>query len=337
MRIWFNRGFSLAPIAKAMMAADPTLEVFVSTGAGLPIYEGPTQTWVEPKLDDQAYLDWVCSQITEHAIDVFVPTARRHLFASADMPCKVHLPADIPTLDLLEDKFLFAKELEADEIHLPTICAQTKGELVEILAEFRAAYPDIDPCVKPRLGVNGHGFWTLSKTVSPLAHLMNPDARRIREDLFIAALAAEEEEERVIRPLVLMPFLPGPEVSFDVLAHRGAILKYVARTKEGTRQRLQTSHPLEAAAKALVDRFSLHGIVNVQFRRAEDASWKALEINSRPAGGSVYGEPFGTQLIGDWGGLLSGRLAPEQVSKPTLDLNLEMATGLRELSSKRAA
>ncbi|MPS67213.1 MAG: ATP-dependent carboxylate-amine ligase [Novosphingobium sp.] len=336
MRIWFNRGFSLAPIAKAMMAADATLEVIVSTGLGLPIYEGPTETWVEPKLNDEAYLEWVRTQIEEQAIDLFVPTARRHLFASADLPCKVHLPADLATLDLLEDKYLFAQELSEGEIHLPTISVQTKDELAALLNEFRAAYPDIDPCVKPRMGVNGHGFWTLSKTASPLAHLMNPDARRIREDLFLAALAAEEDD-RILRPLVLMPFLPGPEVSFDVLAHQGSILKYVARTKEGTRQRLQTSHPLESAARELVQRFSLHGIINVQFRRAEDGSWKALEINARPAGGSVYGEPFGTQLIGDWGGLLSGRLTPGQVSTPNIDLDLEMSTSLRDPSARLAA
>lgn len=336
MRIWFNRGFSLAPIAKAMMIADPSLEVIVSIGAGMSVYEGPTQTWIEPKLDDQAYFDWVCSQISEHEIDVFVPTSRRHLFVSAAVPCTVHLPADIATLDLLEDKYLFAMELADEEIHLPTASAQTKDEMVVLLAKFRAAYPDIDPCVKPRTGVNGHGFWTLSKTAAPLAHLMDPDTRRIREDLFLAALAAEEND-RMLRPLVLMPFLPGPEVSFDVLAHHGRILKYVARTKDGTRQRLQTSHPLEKATSTLVNRFSLHGIINVQFRRADDGSWKALEINTRPAGGSVYGEPFGTHLLGDWGGLLSGRLTPEQVSRPNIDLDLEMSTTLRNLSSQLAA
>src|SRR3546814_11150225 len=46
-RIWFNRGFSLAPIAGLMRAADPTLDVFVSVSQQSVHYTGPTETWIE--------------------------------------------------------------------------------------------------------------------------------------------------------------------------------------------------------------------------------------------------------------------------------------------------
>src|SRR3546814_4520644 len=42
-RIWFNRGFSLAPIAGLMRAADPTLDVIVSVSQPSVHYTCPTE------------------------------------------------------------------------------------------------------------------------------------------------------------------------------------------------------------------------------------------------------------------------------------------------------
>jgi hypothetical protein len=100
MRIWFNRGFSLAPIAKAMMAADTELEVFTSVAKSRPVYTEGHDTWVEPTLDDEAYVAWVRNQIIENGIDLFIPTRHRKLLADIALPCAVHLPADIATLEL---------------------------------------------------------------------------------------------------------------------------------------------------------------------------------------------------------------------------------------------
>jgi hypothetical protein len=87
MRVWFNRGFSLAPIAKAMMAADQTLEILVSVGVGKPAYPGPTETFDEPDLEPEAYVLWAMKQIVERNIDLFVPTRYRAHFYRQDMPC----------------------------------------------------------------------------------------------------------------------------------------------------------------------------------------------------------------------------------------------------------
>lgn len=330
MRIWFNRGFSLAPIAKAMMAADPTLEVVISVGENMPVYAGTHETWVERSLDDEAYVDWVRKQIVENDIDLLIPTHRRKLLASIELPCAAHFPADIDTLELLEDKFAFANAVAGEAFHLKTFNIASAADLEATLTLFAALFKDTSPCVKPRNGVNGHGFWRLT-TKSPLSHIINPDDRAMHQDLFLAALQAEEVE-RLLAPFVLMEYLPGPEVSFDVLCEYGTMLKYVARTKQAASQRLQTCHPLEAQARKLVARFGLNGVVNVQFRMAKDGNWKALEINARPAGGSVYGEEFGTGLLADWGGLLSGRLTADTISRPDLDFKIKTTPSIARIS-----
>lgn len=325
MRIWFNQGFSLAPIASAMMAADPGLEVVISLGEGKPLRDTTATVWIEPNCDSAAYLSWVRHQISEHQVDVFVPTRRRSQLAIADLSCAVHLPAPPAVLAVLDDKLEFAKAIASSDVHSLTFDVADAADFIRKIQQFDEWFPYLEPCVKPRFGVNGHGFWRLTQTTqSPLTHLINPDERVMRRDLFYAALEAHEKTDAPI-PFVLMPYFPGPEVSFDVLAHQGAVLKYVARTKASDRQRLQTRHALEPAVRQLVGRFKLHGVVNIQFRRAADGTWKALEINARPAGGSIYAEALGGGLLGDWGGLLTGRLRPHEVSQPEFDVEIELS------------
>ena len=321
-RIWFNRGFSLAPIAAAMRAADPGLEVHISVGKDMPQYAGPTTTWTEPSVATGDYVAWVRSQIVAGDIDIFIPTRQRQALASAGLPCRVELPAAADVLDVLEDKWAFAQAVAHEDFHLPTATVASSQELQQVLEAFAADHGDqAVACVKPRTGVNGHGFWKLTHN-HPTSHLINPDNRNMRADLFIAALAAQEVD-RPIDPLVVMEYLPGPEVSLDLLAHHGALLKAAVRTKLADgRQHIQTRHPLLAAAGRLVGQFGLHGVVNIQFRQARDKSWKILEINTRPAGGVVYGEGFGTRILADWAGLLTGRLTPQQIDHTPIDLHI---------------
>ncbi len=334
MRIWFNRGFSLAPIAALMRAADPSLDVSISIGAHSPRHAGPSATWVDggdtDPDDGAAYLDWVRATIVEQRIDLLIPTRRRKAIAGADMPCAVHLPATLPVLDLLDDKFAFAEAMAGELWHLPTWLVSSSDTLAALLADWPA--DSAAPCVKPRRGVNGLGFWGLVDA-KPLAHLNDPDRREVRPDQYLAALR-EQEREGAIDEIVVMPYLPGPEISFDMLCHQGALLKYAARTKLANgHQQIATRHMLEPAVTALVERFGLHGLVNCQFRRAEDGSWKLLEINARPAGGVVYADQVGCHLVGDWSGVLTGRLTPEQVDGIIVDTEVSFATVARRLAA----
>jgi len=327
MRIWFNRGFSLAPIAAAMRAADPDLDVCISVSGDHPQYPGPSETWIEPEGDSAAYVDWVRETIREQRIDLFIPTRRRAAIAAAALECRVEIPAALPVLQLLEDKYAFAEALADEPFHLPTGLAGSSAALAEALADFAGL-----PCVKPRTGVNGTGFWTLMRD-APLSHLLDPDARFIRADLYLAALRAEEAD-KPIQELVVMDYLPGPEVSFDILADRGMLLKYAARTKlPNGNQRIETAHPLAGDVARLVARFGLHGIVNAQFRRDRLGAWKLLEINARPAGGIVYAEQVGCGLIADWTRLLTGRIVPAEVTRPAIDTEIRFGTSIHAVGA----
>lgn len=335
-RIWFNRGFSLAPIAGLMRAADPALDVYVSVGPQSAHYSGPTETWIDredvEQDDTEGYLQWVREMIAVHEIDIFIPTRRRALIAAASLPCRVHLPASIPTLEILDDKYLFAREFTGKDHHLPTFLVQGSPGLEKLINEWPTGNGKPGPCVKPRHGVNGLGFWRLMD-VSPLAHLQDSERRRIRPEHYLSAVR-DQELRGPIDDIVVMPYLPGPEISFDILADHGRMLKYAARTKLGTgRQHILSRHPLEDVAASIVAKFALHGVVNAQFRRAEDGRWLLLEINARPAGGVVYADQVGCRLIADWAGLLTGRLTAETIDRTEIDTEVAFSTVVRPVAA----
>lgn len=335
-RIWFNRGFSLAPIASLMRASDPSLDVYVSVSPQSAHYPGPTETWIDggdAEVDDHAsYLQWVQEIIARYDIDIFIPTRRRALLAEAFLPCRVQWPASIETLAILDDKFAFAEALIGEEYHLPTHLVQSSSDLEELLSDWSNDEQGAGPCIKPRQGVNGLGFWNLAD-VSPMAHLKDSERRQIRPDQYIAAIR-DQELRGPINDMVVMPYLPGPEISFDILASKGQMLKYAARTKLGTgRQHIVSNHPLGTVVEKIVDRFALHGVVNVQFRRAADGSWKLLEINARPAGGVVYADQVGCSLVADWAGLLTGRLTSETIDRTEIDTEVAFSTIVRPVAA----
>ena len=332
-RIWFNRGFSLAPIAGLMRAADSELSVFVSVSEQSAHYAGPTETWIDggdvAANDTAGYVRWVRDTLSQHAIDIFIPTRRRALIASADLPCRVHLPANVATLAVLDDKFAFANAMAGEDYHLPTFLVQGSDDLERLLAGWS---DEAAPCVKPRNGVNGLGFWRLMD-VSPVAHLQDSERRRIQPEQYMSALR-EQEQRGSIDEIVVMPYLPGPEMSFDILADEGRMLKYAARTKLGAgRQHIASRHHLEPIIEALVAKFALHGVVNAQFRRAEDGRWVLLEVNARPAGGVVYADQVGSSIIGDWAGLLTGRLTPDTINRPVIDTEVAFSTVARPIAA----
>jgi hypothetical protein len=335
-KIWFNRGFSLAPIAKLMREADPMLDVYVSVSPHSAHYPGPTETWIDggetdPE-DSDAYVQWVRDTIAAHDIDIFIPTRRRKAIAAASLPCRTHLPASIETIELLDDKYAFAEALAGEAYHLPTYVISDSHDLEQLIVNWSDDAAEGSPCVKPRHGVNGLGFWRLMD-VSPIAHLQDSERRRIRPDQYIAALR-EQERHGLVDDIVVMPYLPGPEISFDILADHGRTIKYAARTKLGTgRQHIVTRHPLGELVASIVERFSLHGLVNAQFRKAYDESWKLLEINARPAGGVVYADQVGCRLVADWAGLLTGRLTPETVDQSDINTEVAFSTVVRPVAA----
>ncbi len=69
-----------------------------------------------------------------------------------------------------------------------------------------------------------------------------------------------------MQPMVLMPYLPGPESSVDMLVEKGKVIAAVARRKEGSVQHLHQSGAAFELAKSSAELMQADGLVNVQTR-----------------------------------------------------------------------
>ena len=310
MRVWLTRGYSLRTIGAAVRAALPDHEVLLS---GVDPRPDGCEAVVEPDpVDAAGYLRFVRETVASRRVDVLVPTRRAALIDRGRdaLACRVEVAAPADALELVHDKLAFAEALAGDPLLAPTLPVRSADEFEAGLAEFAAR--GLAACVKPARGVNGAGF--LAFTDRPrLAQLAEPERREARPDAFAAALR-EAERVGACPPHVLVELLPGEEVSVDALAWRGRLLAHAARTKVSEReQRLTTDHPLAPSVAALVARFSLHGLVSVQFRHDARGAPKLLEINPRPAGGCTFAEAAGCGLVADWARLLVGEIGPDEV------------------------
>ena len=304
MKIWFNQGHTLYQTLRGMEERVPGITLVVSARHALsPAAMAGSIVWVEPEgLYGDAYVDWAFQQALDNGVDIFFPQKEVVAIASqekrfADAGIQLELPASAETIQLLNDKSAMAADLAGDPILAPTIRVTSSRELEDAVAQIRSL--GVQACVKPSEGVFAQGYWHLVD-VPLLSCLDDIKSRRMPLATYLAALR-EAEDNAVPFDLIVMEHLPGTEASVDAHVRNGKLLRAVTRVKvRGSRQEVIGGHELEETAERLIARYSLNGIVNLQFKPTHKGEWKILEINPRMAGGLSYTMPIGIDLAADW-------------------------------------
>jgi biotin carboxylase len=149
--------------------------------------------------------------------------------------------------------------------------------------------------------------------------MLNTSSRKIGLRQARASFAAGDK----FRPLILMPYLPGPERSIDCLAHKGRLVCCAVRRKASAEgyQKLEDNPELTAAVRRLTAHFQLDSLYNVQFRDGEGKSF-LLEINTRMSGG-LYGSCLSGVAFPYWAVRLAlGTAKPEDVPQPQVGFRI---------------
>jgi len=318
LKLWMERGFSRREIAQYMMQAVPDLTIYTSHNQPMPGVESIEYPSFSKEPDA---VDKLNQRIAEHDIDILWPQNSAQYDLSR-VNAEVHTAASPEVIALVDDKAWFNEWLGDNDPMKPD-ATEVLG--VEGVAEeyARRRAENRETCVKPIIGVFGQGYWRL--TEDTYASLINwPERRKIHPDIYLAALALEEAKKGPQR-LLVMDYFPGPEVSVDLLCWRGIPLAHAARTKiEDTNdQRVQSEHPVVEHVYDVAARLALHGIVSLQYRLDYNQDWKMLEINPRPAGGSINSEAAGFGLIANWAILVAGKAGPDDVKQVEGDVKVE--------------
>lgn len=294
LRILFNHSISGAADLIDLMRRDrPDLEVVATherrdtplrLAADRFLPEPPETKWMEP----DAYADWLLQIAVAEAAVLVLPYRRRDELAGFGDRFTAHgirllTAADPGTMQLLENKPAFLSRMEA--VGVPTIPFRV-FEGIQDYAVLRAEtnlFPDQPTalCVKPVTGIYGAGFRIIRDELPATAALSGLSTLELPDTAFRALLAALPCPE----PMMLMPFLEGPERSVDFACHEGTLLGTVTRIKAGTSQWLCHDPYGEDLAGLVVRTFGLTGVLNLQTMEDVSGTQRLMEVNSRASGG----------------------------------------------------
>jgi hypothetical protein len=315
VRIWLNRNYSTAVHLLEMLRENPShrpVRLFGShVDAAAPMLAACDQRLPEPSIDDPQFVEAMLSTCLRWNIDVLLPVAGQSMIAHrADEfrsigTALICPPAD--AIDLLDDKAATYRALPGNALVPPWRVITSAAEFDRAVAELDGLWTQDHPLiVKPTSGVGADGVRFLTRTEPSLASLLGPVGPLVGISTFRRALADATD----VPPLLVMPYLDGPETSVDVLASGGRTLAAVPRSKVGRQRVLGGDPELPGLAAEMVEHFGLDGLVNVQFRSFQGRP-ALLEINTRPSGGLYQTALAGVNL--PWAAVqvaLGERVAP---------------------------
>lgn len=303
VRIWFNRAYGTTCHTIAMLRDNPQRRpvhvLATHSDADSPVLAVADESFAEPARDDD-YVAWALEFAGRHRVDVLVPRERMADLAAARsefaaLGTTLACP-DEQTVRLFADKA--AAYAAAAGLGLPV----PPHHVVAGSGALRDAYDDLAPlsrwvCVKPLHGVGGAGYRRLSREPMTFADFSGTPRARADLDAYCRALDATED----VPPLLVMPYLDGPEVSVDALATpAGEPLAAIGRRhgSDGRRRVLVDDEDARVVAEGLIRAHGVGYLSNTQVRywRApgDDAARPyLLELNTRAAGGL-----FQTRLAG---------------------------------------
>jgi len=302
LRVALGRGVANHPgLVEAVRAAPLGRPVMVAAHhTAAPAEAAPDVFLREPPgADADAYVSACVAACAAWSAEVFWPgrelarvAERAGEFESGGT--RVLLAASAHVADLLDDKARFAEAARALGVPAPRSIA---FESVEGFEDARAALLAEGAgrvCFKPVRGVFGRGFRVVRDDLDPFEELFEEPGHRV--DLADARRRFGSRPR--FRPMVLMPWLDGPEWSVDCFRSRdGARFVAVPRRKlSATAQRLADAPRLAAWSRAMAERFNLRGLFNCQFKEHRGEA-HALEINPRPAGAVGLSRHAGVDLV----------------------------------------
>ncbi|GAB3455046.1 ATP-grasp domain-containing protein [Insolitispirillum peregrinum] len=336
MKVWFNRGLSNTYDALLSIRASDAASAFVlratHTDPLAAVAQAADEFAVEPTgLGDGAYVEWCLGQCREHGVDLFVPQRRREAVSArraafGEIGVRLSVMGDATTLAMVDQKHELYRDLAGSGVPVPPY------RVFRTVTEFDTAIAELEPvagrvCVKPCVGVYGAGFRILDREGCDFSRLLSGDTMHMSLKAFRTALAESAQN----RDMMISAYLPGDERSVDILAHRGQMIRAVARVKVGTHQLLETTGPSVDMAAFLTDRYGLDGVFNLQTREKDGIQY-LLEINSRMSGGLLYACLSGIAFP-YWNLMLTAGLAtPEDVPLPAQGVAVAAVQGCLAVS-----
>jgi biotin carboxylase len=301
LRIWFNRTYATNSHVIAMLRANPDgrpVHVLAThTDPDSPVLAAADEGYTEPPEDWPAadYVAWALDFAQRHAVDVFVPRfAMAALADAADRFAAAGTALACPaaeTVRLFEDKAATYRAAAALGLPVPPYHLVSDGAgLFAAHAQLRGVAERV--CMKPVQSTGGDGYRLLTTSGPDLDELLGQVQPRADLGRACVALDAARVAGREVPTLLVMPYLPGPEISVDALADRdGTTLAALGRQGRSDRRRVIVDDgPARTVTEALNRAHRVAYLSNTQVRYwqgpgDDEPRPYVLELNTRISGG----------------------------------------------------
>jgi carbamoyl-phosphate synthase large subunit len=248
-----------------------------------------------PKATDAGFIPAIEKLCEKHSIDVVLPLVTRELF-----PLSAHktdfaqkgvkiIVSNFEQLNIANNKGKLYQKLHENDILTPQFV------IVETIIELQAAvqhlgYPEKTVCFKPCISNGMRGFRIIDDNKDEFDLLFNykPTSEYIKLEKAIEILST-----RAFPALLVSEYLPGEEYTIDCLAQNGKCLLAIPRLRKKMVQGISVAGIIENNeeiinyCRQIVECCQLHGPIGVQVKRANDGTFKVLEINPRVQGTTV--------------------------------------------------
>ena len=289
-RIWFNHWFSTAYHLIQLMrdGTDEPLYIIGSNRNDHAIYRRACEEWhTEPEIrSDEEYVSFCLEFCRQHEVDIFVPRHRitsiaKQLDSFKEIGVLVLGGRNAEPMQILDSKqatyTFFAQHGLSDWI--PEYLA------AHSFSEFCAAYETLHSkgfrvCYKLAEDEGALTFRVIDNNLEQLSALYSKPNTKVT----LSAAQSILQGYDFSIPMLVMPYLDGPEISVDCLrTSQGNIA--IPRYKTNTRYSVvRFDAQIMSLSNRILDILDLNAPLNLQFRLHQGKTF-LLEINPRMSGG----------------------------------------------------
>lgn len=285
-RIWMNHWFSTAYNIINLIKQDEPGFVIIGSNANedSPIHAVCDEWYSEPRLDEDAYVEYCLDFCLTHRIDLFLPR-RRFLAVSKNKARFESQGVKVLVDDYNKIKPLNNKVSAYEHLHrrgigiIPEYELVTDGEhFAEAVKKLSSNYSKV--CFKFVSDEGGKSYRLIDDHSTGYDSLFKKQTTRISLDAAVEALS----EKRKFPQLMVMPYLPGKEISVDCLKTNTGIIM-IPRYKDTSR--IETIHydqDILNTCEQIINEFALEMPCNIQFKYLDGIPY-FLEVNTRMSGG----------------------------------------------------
>ncbi len=284
--VWMNHWFSTAVnIIELLKKDNPELRILGTNEHEYSVIRNYCDEWYrEPVLKDHEYVAYCLDFCKSHHVQVFMP--RRGLLKISEHRKEFEEAGTAVMIDrfemvsLLNDKVAACRFFEENKIGpVPDYY------LVRTAAEFRDAYEALKKkysqvCFKFIRDEGGKSFRLIDNERKGYTALFKKQTTRMTFDDAFSALS----ERETFAPVMVMPFLPGEEVSVDCLNTAKGLIALPRIKGYEKYETLRYDENILALCHAFQEKAGLECPYNIQFKYLDGIPY-FLEVNTRMSGG----------------------------------------------------